>query len=217
MTTVPPERAGRPGRDGELGWAGPPGQDTGVEHDPAPGRERLASRAGDRNPGAVAAVRPDLERVFRAEYPRVVGIARRVLGSGRHAEDVAQDVFIAFGRAEVPAEQASGWLALATAHTALNVLRSDHRRSRRESASAGPDRLPDVAEHVLREDDRARVRRALGRLPRTQAVVLLLRHSGLSYQEIGARVGLQPSSVGTTLRRAESAVRKELEGDESPR
>ncbi len=179
--------------------------------------EARAEREGHPPPAAPDAVRPDLERVFRAEYPRVLGIARRVLGEGQQAEDVAQDVFLAFGRTQVPGHQAQGWLALATAHTALNTLRAQRRRARRESAVAVPERVPDVAEQVLAEDGRARVRQALQRLPRTQALVLLLRHSGLSYQEVGAWLGMPVGNVGTTLRRAEAAARKELEGDEPPR
>jgi RNA polymerase sigma-70 factor (ECF subfamily) len=59
------------------------------------------------------------------------------------------------------------------------------------------------------------VRAALTRLPRRHAVVLVLRHSGLSYAEIAAALGLSPGSVGTTVRRAESALRKELIGHAS--
>ena len=59
-------------------------------------------------------------------------------------------------------------------------------------------------------EERSRVRAALGRLPRTQAVALVLRHSGLSYAEVAAALDLSPGSVGTTVRRAESALREEL-------
>jgi RNA polymerase sigma-70 factor (ECF subfamily) len=59
-------------------------------------------------------------------------------------------------------------------------------------------------------DERRRVRAALARLPRRQAVALVLRHSGLSYAEVAAVLDLSPGSVGTTVRRAESALRKEL-------
>jgi RNA polymerase sigma-70 factor (ECF subfamily) len=161
-------------------------------------------------------VRADLEQVFRREYADVVRVARRVLGSAPEAEDVAQEVFIAFSRAEVPVGQARGWLLTAAAHTALNSLRSESRRSRRESVAAVPERLPDAAEEALARTERARVRAALGRLPQSQGLVLVLRHSGMSYQEIAAAVGMPASGVGTTLRRAEAAVRKELESDESP-
>ncbi len=53
-------------------------------------------------------VRADLEEVFRTAYPRVVAVAARVLGSRDEAEDVAQEVFLAFGRSSVPAGEALG-------------------------------------------------------------------------------------------------------------
>ncbi|WP_299959039.1 sigma-70 family RNA polymerase sigma factor [uncultured Modestobacter sp.] len=161
------------------------------------------------SPGAV---RADLEDVFRRDYPLVVGVAARVLGSRDQAEDVAQDVFLSFGRTTVPAGEARGWLSVAAAHTALNLLRSGRRRASREefSAVAQDAVVSDVADAVVTREERRRVRTALARLPRTQAVALVLRHSGLSYTEVAAALDLSPGSVGTTVRRAESALRKEL-------
>jgi RNA polymerase sigma-70 factor (ECF subfamily) len=149
--------------------------------------------------------------VFRAGYPRVVAVAARVLGSRDEAEDVAQEVFLAFSRSAVPAEEATGWLSVAAAHTALNSLRTSRRRAVREQAAAdGSADVPDVAEDVVTREERSRVRAALARLPRTQAVALVLRHSGMSYADVAAALSLSPGSVGTTVRRAESALRKEL-------
>jgi len=157
------------------------------------------------------AVRADLEQVFRTAYPRVVAVAARVLGSRGEAEDVAQEVFLAFGRSSVPAGESMGWLSVAAAHTALNHLRSGRRRaSREEAAGVGEPMSPDVGDAVAALDERRHVRASLARLPRKQAVVLVLRHSGLSYAEVAAALGLSPGSVGTTVRRAESALRKEL-------
>jgi RNA polymerase sigma factor (sigma-70 family) len=157
------------------------------------------------------AVRADLEPVFRTAYARVVGVAARVLGSRDEAEDVAQEVFLAFGRSSVPAGEAVGWLSVAAAHTALNHLRSGRRRASREENADGREAVsPDVADAVVTRDERRRVRAALARLPRKQAVALVLRHSGLSYAEVAAALDLSPGSVGTTVRRAESALRKEL-------
>jgi len=181
-----------------------------------PGVAAMAATSAAPAGGGTQVFRGDLEQVFRREYAGVVRVARRVLGSGREAEDVAQEVFIAFSRASVPADRARGWLLAAAAHTALNAVRSDSRRVRRESAAAVPERLPDAADEVLARADRARVRAALGRLPQSQGLVLVLRHSGMTYQEVAAVLGMPVSSVGTTLRRAEAAVRKELESDESP-
>lgn len=162
-------------------------------------------------PQGRGAVRGDLEEVFRAVYPRVVGVAGRVLGSRDEAEDVAQEVFLQFARSSVPADAAAGWLSVAAAHTALNHLRSGRRRASREEAAGTSDRVAaDVADTIVTIDERRRVREALGRLPRRQAVALVLRHSGLSYAEVAAALDLSPGSVGTTIRRAESALRKEL-------
>jgi RNA polymerase sigma-70 factor (ECF subfamily) len=156
-------------------------------------------------------VRDDLETVFRTAYPRVVGVAARVLGARDEAEDVAQEVFLTFGRSAVPAGEAIGWLSVAAAHTALNHLRSGRRRAAREESVGGrPAVTADVADAVVTLDERRRVRAALARLPRKQAVALVLRHSGLSYAEVAAALALSPGSVGTTVRRAESALRKEL-------
>ena len=157
------------------------------------------------------AVRADLEQVFRTAYPRVVAVAARVLGSRNEAEDVAQEVFLSFGRSSVPAGQAVGWLSVAAAHTALNHLRTGRRRASRENAATGEHVAgPDVAEEVVAEDERRQVRSGLARLPRKQAIALVLRHSGLSYAEVAAALDLSVGSVGTTVRRAESALRKEL-------
>jgi RNA polymerase sigma-70 factor (ECF subfamily) len=160
-------------------------------------------------------VRTDLELVFRTDYARVVAVAARVLGSRDDAEDVAQEVFLAFGRSSVPAAAAPGWLSVAAVHTALNLLRSGRRRTSREELAGGDAVAPDVADAVVVLEERRRVRAALTRLPRKQAVALVLRHSGMSYAEIAAALDLSPGSVGTTVRRAESALRKELNPDAS--
>lgn len=163
------------------------------------------------SPPTDGAVRADLELVFRADYPRVVAVAARVLGSRDDAEDVAQEVFLAFGRSSVPAGDAAGWLSVAAVHTALNQLRSGRRRASREEVATGDDgTAPDVAETVVVLEERRRVRAALARLPHKQAAALVLRHSGMSYAEVAAALDLSPGSVGTTVRRAESALRKEL-------
>jgi RNA polymerase sigma factor (sigma-70 family) len=181
------------------------------------GHGGTARRAGREGGGAVStppvrgAVRADLEQVFRSAYPRVVAVAARVLGSRDEAEDVAQEVFLTFGRSAVPAGEAVGWLSVAAAHTALNHLRSSRRRAAREEAAGDDGALwPDVADTVVTLEERSRVRSALARLPRKHAVALVLRHSGLSYAEVAATLDLSAGSVGTTVRRAESALRKEL-------
>ena len=180
------------------------GPGEGLDH----GKERMA---GSRRLGGP--VRSDLDEVFRRDYVLVVGVAARVLGSQDQAEDVAQDVFLAFNRSSVPAAEARGWLSVAAAHTALNLLRAGRRRASREEhvATGGDPVVADVADAVVTLEERSLVRSALAELPRKQAVALVLRHSGLSYADVAAALDLSPTSVGTTVRRAEAALRKELD------
>ena len=129
------------------------------------------------------------ERFFREEYPAVVRIAFGVVGDAQAAQDVAQDVFIsAFRRFPEPgdSDHARAWVRAAAAHT-------------------GPE------ETVLDAESRTEVRRALSRLPRKAAAVLVLRHNGLSYAEVAEAMNVKVGHVGTMLRRAESALRKELQ------
>jgi RNA polymerase sigma-70 factor (ECF subfamily) len=154
------------------------------------------------------------ERFFREQYPVVVRIAFGVTGEAQAAQDVAQDVFIsAFRRFPEPgeADHACAWVRIAAAHMALNAIRGERRRDRRQQlAGAGvPPMGPE--ETVLDRESRTEVRRALGRLPRRAATVLVLRHNGLSYAEVAEAMNVKVGHVGTMLRRAESALRKELQ------
>ena len=159
------------------------------------------------------------ERLFVAEYARVVAIAARVLGDGSEAEDVAQEVFVALhGRFPQGAPFAAGWLHSAAIHAALNVTRGRRRRSQREAReAAGSERFRCGAQDALDPqraleagERRREVREALARLPVRSAAVLALRYSGLSYAEVATALGVGINQVGTLLRRAEAALRKEM-------
>lgn len=159
------------------------------------------------------------ERLFTAEYARVVAIAQRILADAHEAEDVAQDVFVSYHRCHPPdAPYAAAWLHAAAAHTALNVIRGKRRRAQRELAEAATNqRLLAGAgaaldpQRALEESERRReVRAALARLPEKSAAVLALRYSGLSYAEVASALGVKIGHVGTLLRRAEAALHKEM-------
>jgi RNA polymerase sigma-70 factor (ECF subfamily) len=165
--------------------------------------------------GAINHRVPDpFERLFLQEYPKVVAIAYRVLADRPAAEDVAQEVFLKFHRSHSPdSERASGWLHAAAVHSALNLIRGERRRAQRETAHALDPARPTIAspERLVEEaEQRREVRRALSRLPQRTAAVLMLRHSGLSYAEVATALGIKVGNVGTLLRRAEEALRKEV-------
>jgi len=159
-----------------------------------------------------SAIPAAFEQLFRAEYARVVRIAYRVVGDQGAAEDVAQDVFIAYYRAHpADAPYAAPWLHRAAAHTALNAVRSRARRAAREERDAlTPDASGDPEGAALERERAREVRAALARMPRGSAELLALRYSGLSYAEVAAATGTKIDQVGTRLRRAHDAFRREV-------
>jgi RNA polymerase sigma-70 factor (ECF subfamily) len=154
------------------------------------------------------------ERLFKDEYSRVVAIANRVLADRQEAEDVAQEVFVDLHRLHrADAPYAAPWLHRAAANTALNVVRSRNRRARREANYGALDvpRSVDPADVVEVAEQRRIVRMALARLPRKSGAVLALRYGGLSYAEVAQALGVNIGQIGTLLRRAEAALRREVE------
>ncbi|MDB5076254.1 MAG: polymerase, sigma-24 subunit, subfamily [Chloroflexi bacterium] len=169
-------------------------------------------------------VRDSFERLFIAEYARVVAVADRILGDVHEAEDVAQEVFTDYHhRHPADAPYAAAWLYRAAVHTALNSIRGKRRRLQRETLherdsgrlSLDIEPAQDPQHALLKEELRDEVRAALCRIPPKSASVLALRYSGMSYLEIAEVLGVRVNQVGTLLRRAEAAFRKEVDREPS--
>ncbi|MDQ6929146.1 MAG: sigma-70 family RNA polymerase sigma factor [Candidatus Eremiobacteraeota bacterium] len=153
------------------------------------------------------------ETFFAREYRGVVAAARRVVGVGA-AEDIAQEAFAALYRTG-PADpnHARNWVYRTTLHRAISLLRSEKRRQAREAGT--PASVPEPAEQpqalLERRELSEAVQGVLRRLHHRYAVVLALRHSGMSYKEVAAVMDVNVNQVGTLLVRAESAFKRELD------
>ena len=160
------------------------------------------------------------EALFSRFYPELYGLVYRVLGDHMETEDTLQETFVRLADDVAlqarPDAEIGAWLRRVGLNLAFNRLRSARRSRARidrigrleRSHAESPDN--DVASPsgvVLRHEERAAVRRALAEVPERQRECLLLRHSGYSYAEIAATLGIAVGSVGVLLARAERAFR----------
>lgn len=180
-----------------------------VTTDKAPGPAHRAERIEPRATSS-ASTPADFEHVFLEQYPRVYGVLVRLLGDRAEAEDVALETFWQLHRRAPDAQRTlnlAGWLYRVATNLGLNALRARKRRAwyESEAGAAGVIQNPsqDPEEAAAAEEERKRVRLVLAQMDARQAQLLLMRHSGMSYGELGAALGVSPNSIGTLLVRAE--------------
>lgn len=145
-----------------------------------------------------------LESVFELYGGAVKAIALRVLRDEALAEDVTQDVFLAFWRAPHRYDAMRGslrtYLVTMAHRRAVDTVRSEVARSRREI------RDPRAVEPTIDEEVWARslsetVREALGSLsPDEREAITLAYMGGLSYAEVARRLGAPEGTVKSRIR-----------------
>jgi len=160
------------------------------------------------------------DALFAHFYAELFALVYRVLGDRMETEDTLQDTFLKLdAEAELqarPDAEVGAWLRRVAMNLAFNRLRSARRalarlervgRLERADAEAHDSDLAGPSTIVVRQEERAAVRRALAEVPERQRECLLLRHSGYSYTEIAETLGIATGSVGVLLARAEHAFR----------
>ena len=152
---------------------------------------RLAARcrAGERDA---------CEELYRRHAPRVLGLARRMVGSGEDAEDAVQDVFLAvFRKLESFRGESSlaTWLYRLAMNVCLDRLRSRGSRERKVTDAFDADDASHVGppQPVGRLSPGAAIdlERAIAALPDAARAAFLLHDvEGFDHQEGGAILGI---------------------------
>jgi RNA polymerase sigma factor (sigma-70 family) len=138
------------------------------------------------------------------------------VGGRSETEDIVQEAFLRLIDAPVlerPDAEVRAWLRRVCLNLSFNRVR-DRRRAQARLERAGrleiagaEGGVDDPSTLVLSREARDEVRLALAELPERQRNCVLLRHSGYSYAEIAATVGVAVGSVGVLLARGERAFR----------
>lgn len=175
--------------------------------------EDLVRRVGQGDPAAAQAL-------VARKLPRVLALARRMLGDPVEAEDVAQEAMLRAWR-QAPrwspgAARFDTWLH----RVALNLCYDRLRRRREIPTDAPPDRADEGAapdRGLLAADTGRRVDAALRALPdRQREAIVLCHYQELTNIEAAALMSVSVEALESLLSRGRRAMRQTL-ADLSPR
>ena len=142
--------------------------------------------------------------------PGLVLFARQWTRSSADAEDVVQEAFVKFWRRNHDVTN-RGLLYATVRSVALDLLRRDSRRARREAtALSDTDQSVQPAFDIEDDSQRALVG-ALDRLPDEQREVLVMKiWNELTFAEIASALGIPQNTAASRYRYALSALKKTL-------
>ena len=159
--------------------------------------------------------KPAFEDLYRQYLNRVYAYVRSQLGGSADAEDVTAQVFIkayeAYGRYEPRQGTPSAWLFRIARNAVLDHHRGVGRRERLRRAAARA--TPPGADPGAVAEERLLYRELMGavsRLPERQRDVIGLRHSGLSFLEVGDMMGCSEDAAKMLYHRALRTLRAAL-------
>ena len=159
---------------------------------------------------------------YRDLAPKLILFARQWVSSLADAEDVVQTAFVKFWRHQPKAQpEHYPLLYSAVRSTALDLLRGDHRRARREADPAVEvlrDDQPFFDAGIEQRETAVLVEQAMRRLPSDQREVLALRVWGeLTFAEIAETLGESINTVASRHRYALDGMRRILKSHELER
>ena len=152
---------------------------------------------------------------YRQLAPKLLLCARQWVISPADAEDVVQNAFIKFWKRQPDARPEHYPLLFTTLRTtALDLRRSQERRTRRESDPSAQLLTEDASffdSTIEQREDAAQIEAALKKLPSEQREVLVLRIWGeLTLAQIAETLGVSINTVASRHRYGLEALRKTL-------
>lgn len=159
---------------------------------------------------------PSWDELVRQHADRVYRLAYRLSGNQHDAEDLTQETFIRVFRSVQNYQPGTfeGWLHRITTNLFLDMVRRRN-RIRMEALPEDYDRVPadDPNPEQIYHDSRLGpdLQAALDSLPpEFRAAVVLCDIEGLSYEEIGATLGVKLGTVRSRIHRGRQALREHL-------
>jgi RNA polymerase sigma-70 factor (ECF subfamily) len=200
-SAMPPASMSHIERSFDLGW---------VEERDEPQGTAVFDATGDKS------TMPSWDELVRQHADRVYRLAYRLSGNQHDAEDLTQETFIRVFRSLQNYQPGTfeGWLHRITTNLFLDMVRR-RARIRMESLPEDYDRVPadEPNPEQIYHDSRLGpdLQAALDSLPpEFRAAVVLCDIEGLSYEEIGATLGVKLGTVRSRIHRGRQALREYL-------
>jgi RNA polymerase sigma-70 factor (ECF subfamily) len=153
----------------------------------------------------------DWKACFSQWAPGLVLFARQWVRSTADAEDVVQDAFVRFWRRNHPIDNRA-LLYSAVRSAALDLIRRDQRRSRREIEVFADAERSVEPQFEMADDSQRELAAAVDRLPRDQREVLVMKiWNELTFVEIGGSLGISQNTAASRYRYALAALKKTLQ------
>jgi RNA polymerase sigma-70 factor (ECF subfamily) len=161
-------------------------------------------------------VKPPFEELYRDFVNRIYAYVRAQVGSQADAEDVTSQAFIkaweAYPRFEPQGATPASWLFRIARNAAVDHLRSSNRKDRLARAIAHePAELEDPAYMATERLQHGELMILVEALPERQREAISLRHSGLSFLEVGVIMGSSEDAAKMLYHRALRALRAAVE------
>src|SRR5438067_9338365 len=148
--------------------------------------------------------------VFSEPAPGLVLFARQWVRSAPDAEDVVQEAFVRFWRRNLSIKN-RGLLYAAVRSAALDLIRRDSRRARREVEVFGDTERTVQPQFEQMDDSQRELVAALDRLPRDQREVLVMKvWNELTFAEIGEALGISQNTAASRYRYGLGNLKKTL-------
>lgn len=167
--------------------------------------------------------RESFDEVMRLYTPTVYGIAFTRLRNAADAEDVTQDVFVRYFKADITynnEEHRKAWLIRCALNRTNSCASSSQFRHRTENVSydeLAENEIPSentVEELAERSDRKNAVLNAVMLLPlKYRTVIHLFYFEDMSIADIGKALGIRQSTVRAQLSRARDQLRVLLKGE----
>jgi RNA polymerase sigma factor (sigma-70 family) len=162
-------------------------------------------------------------RLFDHYAPTAKALAMRVVRQSHLAEEIVQEAFLAVWRNPDGYDEQRGsvrsWLMGMVHHRAVDAVRREEAQRRRaedavsEARDDQPDHADQVADDLVRPEERRLVRAALDELPREQREVLeMMYFDGLSQSGVAEKTGLPLGTVKSRTLLGMRRMRGALEG-----